>query len=120
MPVPSPSPSCENGKDDDNCRPEALVGCPADIRGDYEFPHLIVPVDKQYPDKAYGNKLNGTFSDNICSIFNFDIHPRFAGKTCTLVFLFPDQKDLETSAYTYKAHSDEPSLEIYKLKKQAS
>ncbi|EME39308.1 glycoside hydrolase family 17 protein [Dothistroma septosporum NZE10] len=75
--------------------------CPTDLNGQYEYPHLIVPVDSQIPEKAYGTSYNGTINPTVSSIFNFDIPPSAAGKTCSLVFLFPSQKDLQTSAYTF-------------------
>ncbi|KAL9100684.1 MAG: hypothetical protein Q9187_009338, partial [Circinaria calcarea] len=75
--------------------------CPADlVPGNFEFPHLIVPVDSAQPDKAGGTSYNGTVSSTVSSIFNFDIHPSFAGKTCSLVFLLPTQDKLVMSAYT--------------------
>jgi hypothetical protein len=74
--------------------------CPADLSGEYQYPHLIVPVDSQMPDTAYGTSYNGKVDSHICSIFNFDIPSSYSGKTCTVVFLFPEQKDLETSSYT--------------------
>jgi hypothetical protein len=134
-PAPPPSPPCKDdkckpapplpplcdAKNKDNCKAdEELTGCPADIKGPYEYPHYIVPVDKSWPNKAYGTKLNGTFSDRICTIFNFDIHPRFAGKTCSLAFLFPQQKHLETSAYTFEAWGDKAGLQFYKLETPAT
>ena len=74
--------------------------CPADLNGDYQYPHLIVPVDSQTPDQAYGTSYNGKVNSHVCSIFNFDIPSSYSGKTCTVVFLFPEQKDLQTSSYT--------------------
>jgi hypothetical protein len=74
--------------------------CPADLSGEYQYPHLIVPVDSQMPGTAYGTSYNGKVNSHICSIFNFDIPSSYSGKTCTVVFLFPEQKDLETSSYT--------------------
>lgn len=73
--------------------------CPANLSGAYEFPHLIVPVDQEQPDTAKGTSYNGTISSTISSIFNFDILPSDAGKTCTLVFLLPTQSELTTSAF---------------------
>ncbi|KAL4867340.1 ubiquitin 3 binding protein But2 C-terminal domain-containing protein [Aspergillus spectabilis] len=75
--------------------------CPLDLSGDYEFPHLIIPVDSSTPDNAPGTSYNGTVSSTISSIFNFDIPASDAGKTCNLVFLFPKQEDLETSAFSF-------------------
>lgn len=74
-------------------------GCPASLSGTYEYPHLIVPVDKENPDTAGGTSYNGTISSTVSSIFNFDIPSSDSGKTCTLVFLFPTQNELTTSAF---------------------
>lgn len=79
----------------------ASSGCPANLKGTYEYPHLIVPVDSANPDKAYGTSYNGTITPAISSLFNFDIPPSYAGKTCTLVFLFPQLNQLETSSYSF-------------------
>ncbi|KAF7193068.1 putative glucan endo-1,3-beta-glucosidase eglC [Pseudocercospora fuligena] len=79
----------------------ASSGCPTNLKGAFEYPHLLVPVDSANPSKAYGTQYNATISSTKSSIFNFDIHPEHAGKTCSLVFLFPEQKDLTTSAFTF-------------------
>ena len=75
-------------------------GCPASLSGNFEFPHLIVPVDKTKPDQSLGTSYNGTVSSTISSIFNFDIPASDAGKTCTLVFYLPEQSQLTTSAFS--------------------
>ncbi|KAL4745785.1 ubiquitin 3 binding protein But2 C-terminal domain-containing protein [Aspergillus terricola var. indicus] len=75
--------------------------CPADLSGNYEFPHLIIPIDSSSPDEAYGTQFNGTVTPTVSTIFNFDIPATDAGKTCSLVFLFPRQEDLETSAFDF-------------------
>ncbi|KAL2045817.1 hypothetical protein ABVK25_012036 [Lepraria finkii] len=74
--------------------------CPASLSGTYEYPHLIVPVDKTRPDKAGGTSYNGTISSTISSIFNFDIPQTGSGKTCILVFLLPQRDQLTTSAFS--------------------
>ncbi|KAF2186369.1 hypothetical protein K469DRAFT_726376 [Zopfia rhizophila CBS 207.26] len=89
-------------------------GCPADLDGAFEFPHLIIPLDKNKPDKAFGTKFNGAASSSICTAFNFDIHEHHAGKTCSLIFLFPQKWDLETSDFELKG---EGGLEFSKLDK---
>jgi hypothetical protein len=61
---------------------------------------LIVPVSQSYPDKAYGDSYNGQISPDISTIFNFDVPSSYTG-TCSLVFLFPEQSQLETSSYTF-------------------
>ena len=78
----------------------AASGCPADINGAYQFPHLIVPVDSSNPNKAYGTQYNATISSKVSTIFNFDIPASYAGKTCSTVFLFPQLDQLETSSYS--------------------
>ncbi|MBK5655643.1 MAG: hypothetical protein I4N50_28560 [Rhizobium sp.] len=91
QPVPAPQPP----------KPAHPSGsCPADLNGNYQYPHLIVPVDQSSPNTAAGTSYNGKVDSHTCTIFNFDIPQSYAGKTCTVVFLFPEQKDLETSSYT--------------------
>ncbi|KEQ64941.1 glycoside hydrolase [Aureobasidium melanogenum CBS 110374] len=79
----------------------AASGCPADINGAYQFPHLIVPVDAANPNKAYGTQYNATINSKVSTIFNFDIPASYAGKTCSTVFLFPQLDQLETSSYSF-------------------
>lgn len=79
----------------------AASGCPADINGAYQYPHLIVPVDAANPNKAYGTQYNGTVNSKVSTIFNFDIPASYAGKTCSTVFLFPQLNQLETSSYSF-------------------
>jgi len=73
--------------------------CPANLKGEYQAPHLIVPVDSSMPDKAYGTSYNGEANGTVSSIFNFDIPQSYAGQTCSLIFLFPKQSQLQTSSY---------------------
>merc|ERR1719197_328484 len=65
-------------------------GCPANLDGEYQYPHLIVPVSSENKDKAYGTSYNGTISPSVSSIFNFDLPYSYEGQTCSLVFLFPE------------------------------
>nr|POF24714.1 hypothetical protein CFP56_71689 [Quercus suber] len=88
--TPSSSPPPKDGK-----------SCPRDLTGDFEFPHLIVPIDSARPDFAHGTAFNGTMTSTISSIFNFDVPASNKGRTCTLEFLFPLQDQLETSAYDF-------------------
>ncbi|KAL8832419.1 MAG: hypothetical protein Q9191_000291 [Dirinaria sp. TL-2023a] len=74
--------------------------CPTALSGDYQYPHLIVKVDKSQPSTALGNGYTGHVSSTISSVFNFDIPPSYEGKTCSLVFLFPERDQLPTSNYT--------------------
>ncbi|KAG5924690.1 hypothetical protein E4U61_007365 [Claviceps capensis] len=72
--------------------------CPANLDGAYEFPHLIIPVDKSNPDKAYGTSFFGEVTPSRSSISNFDIPVSDRNKTYTLILLFPNQSQLETSS----------------------
>jgi hypothetical protein len=78
--------------------------CPTDLKGSYQYPHLIVPVDSSKPDTAAGTSYFGTVSSTISSVFNFDIPASDTGKTCSLVFLFPTQDQLSTSSYTFSGN----------------
>ncbi|RJE21277.1 hypothetical protein PHISCL_06399, partial [Aspergillus sclerotialis] len=96
---PSGTPSSPGG----GAAPSGTAGpsCPTDLSGDYEYPHLIIPIDSSAPSKAAGTSFNGTVTDTVSTIFNFDIPNSDAGKTCSLVFLFPHLQDLETSSYSF-------------------
>ncbi|UKZ75831.1 hypothetical protein TrVFT333_003525 [Trichoderma virens FT-333] len=95
----------------DNCRSECPPPpplyhptpkiCPADLNGPYEFPHLIIPVDRTKPNNAAGTSYFGEISGSVSSIFSFDIPSGDNAKKCSLVFLFPEQKDLQTSSFTF-------------------
>lgn len=75
--------------------------CPADLNGDYQYPHLIVPVSSEHPDQSYGTSYNGMMNESMSSMFNFDIPNSYKGKTCSLVFMLPNKGDLETSDYSF-------------------
>ncbi|PYH92886.1 hypothetical protein BO71DRAFT_485085 [Aspergillus ellipticus CBS 707.79] len=77
------------------------ASCPTDLSGDYEYPHLIVPVNSSAPDTAFGTQFFGTVSSTVSTIFNFDIPSSDSGKTCSLIFLLPNKDQLETSSYTF-------------------
>jgi hypothetical protein len=96
---PAPKPSMPAPQPDQPA-PKPSGSCPTDLNGNYQYPHLIVPVDSSMPDKAYGTSYNGKVNKSTCTIFNFDIPGSYSGKTCTVEFLFPEQKDLETSSFT--------------------
>jgi hypothetical protein len=88
--------SCFSG-----CLPKA---CPDNLNGPYEFPHLIIPIDSSNPSSAPGTSYFGEVSSTISSIFNFDIPASDAGKTCSLIFLFPLQSQLQTSSFTFSGN----------------
>lgn len=78
-------------------------GCPTSLSGPFQFPHLIVPVSSTHPDQAYGTSYFGQINTTTSSIFNFDFPPSYQGKKCSLVFLFPQKQDLQTSSYEYNS-----------------
>ena len=81
--------------------PPPPPSCPTNLNGEYQFPHLIIPVSKSSPNKAYGTSFDGEVTSDVSSIFNFDIPPSYSGELCSLVFLFPQQSQLVTSSYTF-------------------
>jgi hypothetical protein len=88
-----------------------------DLNGNYEYPHLIVPVDSEHPDKSYGTSYNGKVDSHTCTIFNFDIPASMAGKKCSTMFMLPKKEDLETSDYTMSGHG---KCTVSKLKGNAN
>jgi hypothetical protein len=78
-----------------------IKSCPTDLVGDWQYPHLIIPVSSKSPDKIHGTTYSPVFSDTHCTIFNFDIPTSYTGRTCSVVFLFPVQADLQTSSFTF-------------------
>ncbi|KAJ5201985.1 uncharacterized protein N7498_006648 [Penicillium cinerascens] len=92
--------------------------CPTTLSSDnYQYPHLIIPVDSASPSTAPGTSYNGTVTSTISSIFNFDIPKAYSDKTCSLVFLFPKKADLETSSYSF---SGDGKIDVSKLSAVAS
>ncbi|KAI3318063.1 ubiquitin 3 binding protein But2 C-terminal domain-containing protein [Xylariaceae sp. AK1471] len=75
--------------------------CPGELTGAWEYPHLIIPVDKSAPNTAPGTSFFGEVSSTKSSAFNFDIPSSDKGKTCKLVFYFPEKSQLETSSYNF-------------------
>ncbi|KAL9611581.1 MAG: hypothetical protein Q9167_003770 [Letrouitia subvulpina] len=74
--------------------------CPTGLSSDFQYPHLIVGVDKSKPDTAFETSYNAHFSPTVSSIFNFDIPSTYTGRNCALLFLFPTRDNLETSNFT--------------------
>jgi len=84
--------------------PPPSPSCPANLNGQWEFPHLIIPIDSNTPTIPAGTSYFGEVSSTISTIYNFDIPASDAGKTCSLVFLFPTQDQLETSSFTFSGN----------------
>ncbi|KAF2140964.1 uncharacterized protein K452DRAFT_229286, partial [Aplosporella prunicola CBS 121167] len=73
--------------------------CPATLVEPWEFPHLIVPIDSSKPTTTSGTQFFGNISSTVSSTFRFDISGDLKGKTCSLVFMFPERYQLETSNF---------------------
>ncbi|KAH7089649.1 glycoside hydrolase superfamily [Paraphoma chrysanthemicola] len=62
---------------------------PIGIRGPYESPNLVVPIDKANPTRVVGNGYTGQLSQSLSTIFVFDVRPEHKGKICNLLFFVP-------------------------------
>lgn len=91
--------------------------CQTSLTGAYQTPHLIVPISSEHPDWAYGTSYNGQINSTTSTIFNFDMPQEYKGKQCSLIFLFPNKKDLETSSYEF---SGSGSLDVTALSSAAN
>jgi len=56
-------------------------------------------------------------TSTISSIFNFDIPSSDSGKTCSLVFLFPQKADLQTSSFSF---SGDGNIDVAQLSTPAT
>ncbi|KAL1610061.1 hypothetical protein SLS60_001726 [Paraconiothyrium brasiliense] len=99
-------------------------GCPHDLEGTFESPRLMVAVDKAHPDKALDNRFDGTIGDEYCTLYNFEVHPRNAGKKCSLVWLFPETEEEEVEEVpVFDAHGGPNSsvlMEFWHVREPAS
>lgn len=78
-----------------------ISSCPLYLpEHNYEFPHLIVPVNDS--NVALGNSYFPSISPNDCAtIFNFDIPSSRAGQQCSVHFSFPRHDQLATSDFKW-------------------
>lgn len=74
--------------------------CPAELEGEWQFPHLIIPISKESPEEAAGTSYDGKVNSMTSSIFNFDVPESYKGMQCKVMFDFPMQSQLVTSSYT--------------------
>jgi hypothetical protein len=74
--------------------------CPVALTGAYQTPHAIIPVNKDMPSTSYGTQYFASLSPSNSTIFNFDVPASYAGKQCSVIFLFPKQSELQTSSFT--------------------
>ncbi|KAM3069546.1 hypothetical protein ACMFMF_008763 [Clarireedia jacksonii] len=79
--------------------------CPTNLNGEYQYPHLILPISFASPSTSLGTSYNDVINSTVFSIFNFEILSTYTG-TCSPVFLFPTQDQLETSSYTFSGNGD--------------
>jgi hypothetical protein len=79
--------------------PSGTGNCPRDLPGmdSYLKPRLIIPVNSESPDTAYGTQYNAYVGNGNSTIFSFDVPQSYAGKQCELIFTYPTQSQLETS-----------------------
>jgi len=62
---------------------------------------MIIPVSKNNPSQGYSQVWNGTMNSDMDSIFNFDIKPSYAGKSCTLFFMPPTADQLASASFPW-------------------
>jgi len=74
--------------------------CPNNLSGEYQYPHLIVPVNSAAPNKTYGTQYFATINSTTSTIFNFDIPQSYENMQCQFFFTLPAKSLLETSDYT--------------------
>ncbi|OCK72909.1 hypothetical protein K432DRAFT_411247 [Lepidopterella palustris CBS 459.81] len=77
-----------------------------DLSGDFQFPHLIAPIDSSYPHDHFGPSFNGDICGTKSTLYTFDIPKSYAGKHCELVFLFPNAGEMETSSFKFSGHGE--------------
>lgn len=90
----------------------SATSCPPNLNGTYQYPHLIIPVNSESPDTAYGTQYFGYINSENSTIFTFDIPSSYSGSTCSLIFLLPLKSQLETSNYTL---SGSGTIEVLQL-----
>jgi glucan endo-1,3-beta-D-glucosidase len=59
------------------------------LRGAFEAPHLIIPIDKGDPTKVVSNGYTALLSPTVSTVFVFDVAPEQQDKICNLVFFVP-------------------------------
>ncbi|QSZ36506.1 hypothetical protein DSL72_006386 [Monilinia vaccinii-corymbosi] len=89
--------------------PTNTASCPTDITsGQFQFPHLIVPISSESPDHAFGNQLTAHITPQNSTIFN--IYVPFASLytgTCALLFLLPVASATQFGTYNFTGIEEE-------------
>ncbi|KEQ75644.1 hypothetical protein M436DRAFT_41835 [Aureobasidium namibiae CBS 147.97] len=98
--------------------PSGTGNCPRDLPGmdSYLKPRLIVPVNSNQPDTAYGTQYNAYVGNGNSTIFSFDVPQSYEGKQCEVIFTFPTQSQLETS---FVSESGNGGIDFKQLKSAA-
>jgi hypothetical protein len=98
--------------------PSGTGNCPRDLPGmdSYLKPRLIIPVDSNSPDTAYGTQYNAYVGNGNSTIFSFDIPQSYEGKQCEVIFTYPTQSQLETS---FVSESGNGGVDFKQLKSAA-
>lgn len=109
--TPTPSPSPTSAPTPASCTPDFSNPTA------FQYPHLIIPVDSSHPTTSNGTSYFGIITPTTSSLYNFDIPSSYAGKTCSLIFLFPAQSSLSTSSYSFSGNGN---LSFGKLAQPAS
>lgn len=78
--------------------------CQTSLTGAYQTPHLIIPIAKN--GVKYGSQYFASVNSENSTYFHFDIPADYAGKQCSVVFLWPEQSKLETSSYSTSGSGD--------------
>ncbi|KAJ6095582.1 hypothetical protein N7486_006328 [Penicillium sp. IBT 16267x] len=118
MVAPSPSTTAIQSSASTTATQSSASSCATTLTsGQYQYPHLIIPINSSTPDTAYGTQYFGTVSETVSTLFNFDIPSSYEGSTCNLVFMFPEKADLETSDYTFSGNG---MIDFSKLSEVAS
>lgn len=79
----------------------ASTACPSNLSGEWQYPHLIVPVSSEHPDMSYGTSYDGMMNSTMSSYYNFNIPNSYAGMTCEISFMWPMHNQLQTSSYRW-------------------
>ncbi|KAI1634218.1 ubiquitin 3 binding protein But2 C-terminal domain-containing protein [Biscogniauxia mediterranea] len=82
----SPSPSSTSP-------PPPPPTCPGELTGDWQSPRLMIPIDSRQPDTCLGTTSFGEVSATVSTVFRFDIPASYGGRTCTAVFLWPEERE---------------------------
>lgn len=98
--------------------PSGNGSCPRDLPNmdSYLKPRLIVPINSNQPQTAYGTQYNAYVGNGNSTIFTFDVPQSYQGKQCEVIFTLPTQSQLETS---FVSESGNGGIDFKQLKNAA-